>query len=262
MKRIDDIREVQRRLLAIACQLHRICTEESIPYYMIGGTMLGAIRHKGFIPWDDDMDFGVPRAHYDRLIEALERKLPEPYRCLTHKNCKQIKYPFLKIEDRTTCIDDRSLDCPLEEMPGLNIDVFPIDQCDRGGWRIWRIKFFTFLQTLFFVRSTSRSKWKAIVKRGVMAFAPHDRLFFISRLEHAMTHAGNGNYMGNLIGRIVDAGIIPVEVYQELCDYTFEDTTLRGFKKYDEYLAHVFGDYMQLPPETDRQTHVDNVYER
>ena len=95
MERID-IEEVHSRVLAIAKEFDRICTLHGIPYYMIGGTMLGAIRHKGFIPWDDDMDFGVPIEHYQELINILEKELPYPFRCCTYKNHPAVLFNFLK----------------------------------------------------------------------------------------------------------------------------------------------------------------------
>ena len=71
--------ELRHHLLEIAKAFDAVCRKNNIPYYMLGGTMLGAIRHKGFIPWDDDMDFGVPRKYFDTLIEIFERDLPSKY---------------------------------------------------------------------------------------------------------------------------------------------------------------------------------------
>ena len=77
MRKIEDIKELQSILLDIAKEFHRICTMYEIPYYMVGGTQLGAVRHKGFIPWDDDMDFGVPRVYFEKLKVLLEESLPD-----------------------------------------------------------------------------------------------------------------------------------------------------------------------------------------
>lgn len=261
MERISDIREVQQRLLAIAKEFHRICTSEDIPYFMIGGTMLGAVRHQGFIPWDDDMDFGVPRSHYEQLTKALEEKLPEGYRCLTYKNCEQVKYPYIKIEDSTTCIDDKALDCPLEEKPGLNIDVFPIDDCDKGGWRLWRVFLLLSLQTLFFVKSISGSPVKSAVKSVLMHLAPRNRRFFLDRLDYAMRHAGKG-CVANLMGRCRKREVLKPSFFETASDFPFEDTIFRGIGDYDVFLTHFYGDYMQLPPETERQPHVENDFIR
>ena len=113
MRQITDISEVHQILLGIAKEFDRICRENDIPYYMLGGTMLGAVRHKGFIPWDDDMDFGVPRPYYDRLVSVLESELLHPYRCCTYRNNQGVFAPFVKIDDYRTLADDPRVRLPL-----------------------------------------------------------------------------------------------------------------------------------------------------
>ena len=262
MIQIEDINEVHRILLGIATTFHQICTKHDIPYCMLGGTMLGAVRHKGFIPWDDDMDFAVPREHYDKVTELLERELPQEYRCLTYKNCEQIKYPFIKIEDRRTCIDDKSLDCPLEEKIGLNIDVFPLDRCNKNSWRMKRVFFHIALQTLFFVESPTYSKLLTLIKKNCQRFAPKDKHFFIKKLEKTMLNVGDDGDLGNLIGRWREKETFKKEIYQNLADYPFENIILRGPKDYDTYLTQMYGDYMQLPPKEQQLVHVEGVYLR
>lgn len=263
MKRIEHINEVHDILLGIAKAFHNVCTRYDIPYTMLGGTMLGAVRHKGFIPWDDDMDFAVPREHYDRLMPLMEKELPSHCRALDYRNCEQIRYPFIKIEDRRTCIDDRSLDVPLEQKIGLNIDIFPLDLCDKQSWRMKRVFTLIALQTLFFLESPGISGPKAIVKRICQRFAPADRHYFIRRLEHAMLHAGDAGDLGNLIGRWRERESFKADIYRNLTDYPFEGITLRGPQDYETYLTQMYGDYMQLPPEASRQAHaVEGVYWR
>lgn len=262
MRRIQDINEVHHILLGIATAFHQICTKHDIPYCMLGGTMLGAVRHKGFIPWDDDMDFAVPREHYEELATLLEKELPQDYRCLTYSNCEQIKYPFIKIEDRRTCIDDKSLDCPLEEKIGLNIDVFPLDRCDKNSWRMKRVFFYIALQTLFFLESPTYSKPKALIKKLCQKLAPKERLYFVKKLENAMLHAGDANHIGNLIGRWREKETFKANIYQNLADYPFEHIALRGPKDYNTYLTQMYGDYMQLPPKEQQLVHVEGVYWR
>ena len=263
MKQIEDINEVHRILLGIATAFHQICTRHGIPYCMLGGTMLGAVRHKGFIPWDDDMDFAVPREYYEKLTELLELELPQEYRALTYMNCEQIKYPFIKIEDRRTCIDDKSLDCPLEKKIGLNIDIFPLDHCDKNSWRMKRIFFISAFQTLFFVESPTYSKPLALIKKICQCFTPKDKYIIIKRIDKAMQNAGDAGYLGNLIGRWREKETFKAEIYQNLADYSFENVTFRGPKDYETYLTQMYGDYMQLPPESVRQVHViEGVYWR
>ena len=85
MRETTDIKEIQDAVLKIAIEFKRIMNKHNIPYYMIGGTMLGAIRHGGFIPWDDDMDFGVLRCDYERAKDVLKKELQNPYRLLVGK---------------------------------------------------------------------------------------------------------------------------------------------------------------------------------
>ena len=257
-----ELAEVHETLLTIAKSVDAICVKHNNPFIIVGGTMLGAIRHKSFIPWDDDMDFAVPREYYKEVTELLEQELPQEYRCLTYTNCEQIKYPFIKIEDRRTCIDDKSLDCPLEEKIGLNIDVFPLDHCDKNNWRMKRVFFYIALQTLFFLESPTYSKPKALIKKLCKCFAPKDKHYFIKKLEKAMLNAGDAGDIGNLIGRWREKESFKAEIYQNIADYPFEGITLRGPKDYDTYLTQMYRDYMQLPPKDQQLVHVEGVYIR
>ena len=94
MKQLD-IKGVQQRLLYIATIVDELCEKHGIPLYMISGTMLGAVRHKGFIPWDDDMDFAVPYQYYPELISMLNKELPEGLRCLTYDKSEIYQIPWI-----------------------------------------------------------------------------------------------------------------------------------------------------------------------
>ena len=126
MKKIDNIEELHKILLDIAKYFHQICVDNDIPYYMLGGTMLGAVRHKGFIPWDDDMDFGVERKYFEKLETILEERVDSPYRLLTKYNSKIILNDFDKLEDSRTIVQDPSRS-NINEVFGVNVDVFPLD---------------------------------------------------------------------------------------------------------------------------------------
>ena len=80
MTKIENVEELHKILLDIAKDFHQVCVDHNIPYYMLGGTMLGAVRHKGFIPWDDDMDFGVERKYLEKLEKIYAEKVNSPYK--------------------------------------------------------------------------------------------------------------------------------------------------------------------------------------
>lgn len=262
MRKIEDIQEVQSILLGIAKEFRRICEKEHIPYYMIGGTMLGAIRHKGFIPWDDDMDFGVPRKDYLRLIHALEKELPQHIRSLTYQKCEQIKYPFVKIEDHRTCIDDPRLDCSLENKPGVNIDVFPLDYCNPNSFRLKLIFFLLRLQTIVFVESTSKSKLKKLIKHSLKGLMPFSRQYLIKHIDTICSAYEQGDFMGNVLGSYKKREIFQSTLFMSTKEYDFENLVLKGVSNYNLYLSQLYGDYMKLPSANQRVSHVETIYLR
>ena len=142
MRKIERVDELHTILLDMAKVFHQICKEEGIPYYMLGGTLLGSVRHGGFIPWDDDMDFGVPREYFDSVIRALKQKLPSYYG-VYDKTSGIIDAGFIKICDKRTA-QTQCWDLNSNKKFGVNIDIFPIDRLTH----LWKRKLVTLLMRL------------------------------------------------------------------------------------------------------------------
>ena len=102
-----DIRPLQLRILKILLAVDKVCKEHGLRYYIMAGTMLGAVRHKGFIPWDDDLDIGMPRADYDLLMSHSKEWLPQPYEAVCAENDPNYPLPFAKIQDADTTLIER-----------------------------------------------------------------------------------------------------------------------------------------------------------
>lgn len=263
MERIG-IDEIHARVLAIAKEFDQICTRHHIPYYMLGGTLLGAIRHKGFIPWDDDMDFGVPIEYYKELIRILESELPNPYRCCTFKNHPAILYNYMKIEDHSTCIDDKAISLPLEQKLGVNIDVFPLNVCTLGGKAERKVRKKEDLLGMIYQESFAHpnSRLRKIAKKCFQLIYGKNPRKLQEEIDRMLFSIHQGDYLGNLFGRWAEKEIVPIEWYGSSKRYEFEDTSFIGLEDYDKYLTRLYGDYLKLPPENKRVAHVENVYIR
>ena len=256
------LKEVQRHLLEIAKEFDRICTKHNIPYYMLYGTMLGAIRHKGFIPWDDDMDFGVPIEYYRELTDILNKELNEPYRCCTYENDPASVLVFIKIEDHSTVMMKETLRVPVEKQMGVNIDVFPLNRCNLNDKEPERIKRMTKLLGGAFTNSKHNTGVVRRISKAFLRVALGGKPVYLQRrIERLMYKVNDGDRIGFILGAGT-RNTVPKEWYGEGKRYPFEDATFVGPVNAHEYLSHIFGDYMKLPPESERPSHAENVYLR
>ncbi len=261
MKEINSISEVHRILLDIAKAFVAVCDKHHIPYFMIGGTMLGAVRHKGFIPWDDDMDFAIPRKYYQQAIDVLKKELPAPYRCCTYKDNLAVRFCFFKVEDSSTILFDRTVPLPQEQHLGLNIDVFPLDQIDFKDKKVKKIMRYRKLNRLLFVDNPN-SKIKQGLRKVLRIIIPIPRNYILNKEDKMLSRCDSTTMLSNVFGRWKDREFIPVEWYGDDVYYQFEDTSFRGIKEYDKYLSRMYDDYRQLPPENKRFVHVTDRYYR
>lgn len=258
-----DIVNVHARLLAIAKVVNSICEHNNIPLYMVGGTMLGAIRHKGFIPWDDDMDFAVTYDNYVRLKDILEKELLEPYHLVTFENNKAVRSFFMKVEDTTTVIDDPRIALPIDQQLGLNIDIFPLVSCFEDGLKQHRSKILRLLNICrLYVESTKGGLYKHIIKKGLRFIVPYDHVYYLRKVKKEIEKIRPGDWYFNVVSPHFHNVLLPKSYLTPLLKYEFEDTCFYGIVDYDSYLKSLYKNYMQLPPKDKRIVHVDNVYLR
>lgn len=263
MKKIN-INESQNRLLQLARVVDEICKGHNIPFFMVGGTMLGAIRHKGFIPWDDDMDFGVTYDHYFELIDLLNKELPEGYRCLWYGDDSPLRSFFFKVEDTRTVIDDPCIALPLNKKLGLSIDIFPIISCnEEEGLQITHKVYDEWMTNRKVNTIPSNAKWYVkMVKYILRVVKPHDPFVSNQRIKAILDSVEPGNKYLNVVSPQFWKVIWPKETFFELASYSFEDAKFSGPKDYDAYLSKCYKNYMQLPPEEKRRVHAENTYIR
>lgn len=254
------LQEQHSILLEIAKEFDRICTENNIPYYMLGGTMLGAIRHKGFIPWDDDMDFGVPKEYYGQLVELLQKELPSPLRCLTYENSKSIIFPFCKIEDSSTVISQMYTGIISSKSIGVNIDIFPLFCCNKEDVNVEKALRYKQMSAYIYLDTMQNSKFRRIVKRLLQIVCPFSVAWFVKKTMKFADKIEVGEYLANIYGRWKTKETIPLEWYGNGARFEFEGCNFVGIEQYDKYLTQLYKDYMKLPPESQRILHGGKAY--
>ena len=269
---LEELHEIELKALKAFVKL---CNAYELRYYAIGGTLLGAVRHKGFIPWDDDVDVAMPREDYDRLIELVasgeaQEILGEDYRIGSWQTEKEFKSYFAKLYATKVEIEEQLLE-DTTVRKGYLIDIIPLDGTPDDAFarkvyyaKAMGLRFLCGTANVYTGIRTSRSKWEQTVLRVVRALRLY-RLIDVRKVYQCMDRlfkeqdAAHAEYAGTLTGAYKTREIVPREyfgdTYDEYSLWEFEGMLLRGPKCCEEYLTHMFGDYRKLPPEKDRKIH-------
>lgn len=250
-----NTKELQSHLLDLMRILHEVCDRNSIEYYMLGGTMLGAVRHQGFIPWDDDMDIGIPREGYEKLLALPESEWPDFIQIKTNKNSEDLLYPYSKLMNaNTTLVEDR-LDGIVE---GIYIDIFPLD--GAGNHDIFaKLHFYRFFWKLGLLYNNQDHGRKSTLPRRIVQWYARKRNTrkLYSNVEKCLKSVSftKSRLIGNFPGAWGFREVMPKSIMGKPRLYKFEDMMLYGPEAYDLYLKSLYGDYMKLPPVEKRKSH-------
>lgn len=252
----ESLRTVQLLELKILLHIDKICKEHNIPYFIHSGTLLGAVRHHGFIPWDDDVDIGMKREHYEYFIEICKKNLGDEYLLQTSTTDEGYMLPFLKIRLKGTSVSS-IVDDGIIENNGVFIDVFPFDYVpDNIILRQFQRKLFGLLNFTLIKKYnynlSDKMTMEKIVEPFVIILAYLPRRFLFSFREKVMTMFNNhhSNYCVNWPFYEKSSKLLEGTVTQE-----FETFMFPSPKYWKEYLGELYGDYMQLPPENQRHSH-------
>ncbi|MBR4297079.1 MAG: LicD family protein [Bacteroidaceae bacterium] len=260
MTKIDSIQELRRLQIDILDVVHRFCLERNITYFLSSGTLLGAVRHGGYIPWDDDIDLYMPRESYDRFIQEFVEVAPHLEVYATGK--KGYFYTFAKVVDtRTQLVEDEFPELSL----GVNIDIFPIDGVADAMWlRKFEFKVKEFLVNWLRIRRKKERESKGFI-RDIMAIF-FNKLPISSEKITAIYHKfcsrhPQSKYVCNLseVGPSIK-GCIPRSCIEESVDILFEGKPYKTMNGYIEYLTATYGDYMKLPPKEKQVPHDCTAY--
>lgn len=254
--------DLQKHIFEIYKEVATICEKYEIPYYSIGGTCLGAVRHHGFIPWDDDLDIAVPIERFEEFIQIVRKELPEYYKVYSANERQHYGNIFIKISDeRTTYIEEWGQNFE-DSFHGVFIDIMPLAGVPR---KKIRKKIFCFKIIWYrFVNDKRRFPYKT---RGGRSFISKCMWILLYPIIHMHSYhyysdkwlsllkenpTNMADYVGYVWAECVDRLTFPTSYFADGCYKEFEGYQMRCPKKSEEFLKKMFGDYMKLPDENER----------
>ena len=264
-KRRVTPREQKQIMLEIMDFIHGVCREHGIRYSLFYGTMLGAVRHGGYIPWDDDMDICMLREDYNRFLRTVSGMEDAPFRLVSIDTdpCYYMLIP--KMIDRRTTLTER---IPQPYPLGVWVDIFIIDYLSddyRQACRIQRkLQFYTNLLMPGYIGDREgRGKLKQLVLAAGVSFQRFlNRPRILRKMDSMVRNNPQSLYCGSVIEN--DSGkrlIMPTAWYRETEEMAFEGRVYCVYRHYDDILKKLYGNYMQLPPEENRtSTHAFDAY--
>lgn len=251
---MTQIEHLQKVILSIAKDIDALCRKNNITYYLLGGSAIGAIRHKGFIPWDDDLDIIMDNANYEKFIRVCRKQLDKDKYYL-QVGLEDWPLYFSKIKLKGTILYEHEAYATNEHMKGIYIDVFKMDNVSSNPliarWQYFCGKYYLCYQLSQRTYSSANLK-----KRIMIALAAPCRIsVFRKFIKHQVERFNNTEceFWGFFYGRTrFRSAVINKTLFGTPKYVPFEDTEFPVAEHYHEYLTQVFGDYMKLPPEGKR----------
>ncbi len=260
------MREIQAGSFEILKIVSRLCDDLGLTYYLAYGTLIGAIRHKGFIPWDDDIDIWMPREDYQKLINYFidNRDSLLPLELFSVYNKEEYPYEISRISDTRFVLD---VDNEAPYGIGLFIDLYPLDGVGNSEAEYTRLKnkasrysSLCFLSTrLRYEKGSTKSKLKLAIKFPAFLYSKIlGKKYWINQLEK-MAKASDyksSAYIGALVwGHDGVKAIFPKGWFADTCIVDFEGEKFKAPMEYEKVLERLYGNYMKLPPEKNRIPH-------
>lgn len=253
MKEITSTQEIQKISLDILLFVDKICKENNLKYCLAYGTAIGAVRHKGFIPWDDDIDIIMLRDDYDKFLKIIDNYNHDTYKCL-HVGDKNYFYGFAKVVDLRTVLEENNF--IRNPDLGVYIDVFPVDGVNEQTYEKDFAKFKKYHKLLIFA---SNKKFKKSPKGMAhtlkkLILYPFVKLigwkYLLKKTEQIRKRVPlNTTSKVATYGSSHDKPVFDKKIFDNIIEVDFEGYKFPILKDYDLYLTQLYGDYMKLPPE-------------
>lgn len=264
----DQIKEVQSAGAKMLHDLHTICENNNLKYAIIFGTLLGAVRHSGYIPWDDDIDVIMTREDYLRLVSVINKNHSEEYEILDSTMDKTFNLPFAKLYKKGTILVEAAVEVKGSKK-GLYIDIFLLEKApDEKKIAKMKSKYllynrlaslscdFKFPSTSIISKSKSAPELKKYYRQRRMMgmIASIFPISMYTRLVRNLVAKGHREDAYMLAGDVYRP--FKKDYFDNLQLMQFEEFQIYGLADYDGFLTSVYGDYMQLPPEEKRERHI------
>lgn len=256
------LRTLQLNLLEMLIEIDRICRKYGIKYSLDGGTLLGAVRHGGFIPWDDDIDVIMRREEYRKFYKACRKDLDKSRFFLQeYRTDPHYRWGYEKLRRRGTEFVRLGQE-HLKSAGGIFVDIFVVDNVPDGPL-LRRLHLFAcyVIRKLLYAELGMKNadslflrKWYGLLYRLV----PRNAVFrWRNRIARRCNQRRTELVRHMTYPYVRSRYGMPGECFDEMTDMQFEGYTFRAFRKYDKYLTALYGDYMKLPPEEQRRAHLE-----
>lgn len=268
---IEEIRKIQ--IEGLKC-IANICEKNKLNYFLTCGSLLGAVKYQGYIPWDDDIDIGLKREEYLKLIDILEKNPPNDYKVLTIYNTKDYYYPYAKLVSTKTKVIENTKS--INEL-GVYIDIFPFDYYKEDYEEyMHKIRFFRNMtvnryrikthieKSMNLTKNYAKIKFKNL-KKIIYDFVdiisiPLGHNFWAKRYDKLVSKNKKGKYLTIGCRNYVK---LNSKLFDEFIEYNFENYKFKSIKNADIFLKKIYGDYMKdLPKEQQRTHHQIHAYWR
>jgi len=237
--------------LSILIDIDEFCKQNGLTYFLSGGTLLGAVRHQGFIPWDDDIDLMMPRVDYDRFLAEYSSPNFLVYSLKTHPSCR---FPFAKVYDSRTVVAEGALRGKVEF--GVFVDIFPLDVAPNSSRGIKKqVNRSLFYQQLLKIKLSSPGEhWNfrmnvmiRIAKLFLICLSESSLSKRIDTIARSSSHCQT-THMGCMVWGYREKEILETNAFASAVPMKFENLVFLAPRGYHEYLSSLYGDYMKLPP--------------
>ena len=252
----SDLEKLQIEEIEVLDEIVRICDKNNIPYFLAAGTLLGAIRHSGFIPWDDDIDIFMLRDDYNKFIECAINEIDDKFFLQCHETDREYYSSFIKVRKNNTLMIEKENE-NRKSHRGIWVDIFPLDYV-KGDSKFLKFKVFLskllkgaiFIKIKYLPFKKIRHRYLAlpfcILSNDLLHYLSNNLL--ISKREYA--------YLANLSGIYpYNKELIPVEKVFPSKKIMFHNKEYTCFNDCDYYLKRLYGNYMELPKKEDRVNH-------